>query len=154
MERGQSDKIMTGMIQFITQQGKERCEQIERQTNDEFTALSQKKLLDKSNELTEQMVKDIAKAEVSAKIAQSKRMNQARIKRMEEIHKLVKSLLGAAGDRMAQQMSEDSTAYSALLKDLLVQGLIKMIEPKVTLRCRASDVSILDSVVDDAIQTY
>ena len=73
---------------------------------------------------------------------------------MEEIHKLVKSLLGAAGDRMAQQMSEDSTAYSALLKDLLVQGLIKMIEPKVTLRCRASDVSILDSVVDDAIQTY
>lgn len=42
---------MQGMIQFIEQQGKERVEQIQRQTNDEFTALSQKKLLDKSEEL-------------------------------------------------------------------------------------------------------
>ena len=53
MNAPQSDRIMTGMIQFINQQGKERCEQIERQTNDEFTALSQKKLLDKSEELTD-----------------------------------------------------------------------------------------------------
>ena len=82
------------------------------------------------------MVKDVAKAEVTAKIAQSKKMNNARIKRMEEINNLVKSLLGSAGERMAQQMSQDQNAYSALLKDLLVQGLIKLIEPKVTLRCR------------------
>jgi len=48
------------------------------------------------------MTKDVAKAEVTAKIAQSKKMNTARIKRMEHTHKLVRSLLGAAGERMAQ----------------------------------------------------
>lgn len=116
--------------------------------------MSQKKLLEKSEELQDQMQKDVAKAEVTAKIAQSKKMNQARIKRMEEINNLVKSLLGAAGERMADQMAHDSNAYAALLKDLLVQGLIKLIEAKVTLRCRESDVSILQSVIDDAISEY
>jgi len=51
-------------------------------------------------------------------------------------------------------MSQDSTAYSDLLKNLLVQGLIKLIEAKVTLRCRQSDISILESVIDDAVSTY
>lgn len=154
MNQGQSQRIMQGMIQFIEQQGKERVEQIQRQTNDEFTALSQKKLLDKSEELQDQMLKDVQKAEVTAKIAQSKKMNTARIKRMEHTNNLVKSLLGAAGERMAQQMANDSDAYATLLKNLLVQGLIKLIEPKVTLRCRQSDVSILQSIISDAVSEY
>ena len=102
--------------------------------------MSQKKLLDKSEELKDQMTKDVANAEVKAKIAQSKKMNEARINRMRETNTLVESLEGEAGERMAERLSRDSSAYSTLLKNLLVQGLIKLIENKVTLRCRASDV--------------
>ena len=154
MNSQQSDRIMAGMIAFINTQGRERVEQIERQTNDEFTAMSQKKLLDKSEELKDQMLKDVANAEVKAKIAQSKKMNDARINRMRETNTLVESLQGAAGERMAERLSRDSNAYAALLKNLLVQGLIKLIENKVTLRCRASDVSILQSVIGDAVSEY
>jgi V-type H+-transporting ATPase subunit E len=154
MNNQQSDRIMAGMIAFINTQGRERVEQIERQTNDEFTAMSQKKLLDKSEELKDQMLKDVANAEVKAKIAQSKRMNEARINRMRETNTLVESLQGAAGERMAERLSRDSNAYATLLKNLLVQGLIKLIENKVTLRCRASDVSILQSVISDAVSEY
>ena len=89
------------------------------------------------------MLKDVANADVKAKIAQSKKMNEARINRMRETNTLVESLQGEAGKRMAERMSRDSNAYATLLKNLLVQGLIKLIENKVTLRCRASDVSIL-----------
>ena len=116
--------------------------------------MSQKKLLDKSEELKDQMLKDVANAEVKAKIAQSKKMNDARINRMRETNTLVESLQGAAGERMAERLSRDSNAYAELLKNLLVQGLIKLIENKVTLRCRASDVSILQSVISDAVSEY
>ena len=51
-------------------------------------------------------------------------------------------------------MSTNRTEYSALLKQLLIQGLIKLIEPKVTLRCRESDHSILAAVIDDAVSEY
>ena len=100
------------------------------------------------------MLKDVANAEVKAKIAQSKKMNEARINRMRETNTLVESLQGEAGKRMAERMSRDSNAYATLLKNLLVQGLIKLIENKVTLRCRASDVSILQSIIDDAVDQY
>jgi|EP00806_Schmidingerella_arcuata_P001652 V-type H+-transporting ATPase subunit E len=154
MNNPQSDRIMKSMIAFISTQGRERVDAIQRQTKEDFTSMSQKKLLEKSEELKDQMVKDVANAEVKAKIAQSKKMNEARINRMRETNKMVESLLGEAGERMAERMSRDSNAYSALLKDLLVQGLIRLIEGKVTLRCRASDVSILSSVIDDAVAQY
>lgn len=55
---------------------------------------------------------------------------------------------------MALRLSNNEAEYSNLLKNLLVQGLIKLIEPKVTLRCRQSDVSLLSSIIDDAVNEY
>ena len=55
---------------------------------------------------------------------------------------------------MAERLTNNSGEYSQLLKNLLIQGLIKLIEPKVTLRCRESDVGILSSIVDEAVQEY
>ena len=55
---------------------------------------------------------------------------------------------------MATRLVNDEAMYSELLKKLLVQGLIKLIEAKVTLRCRQSDVSILSGIIDDAVAEY
>ena len=55
---------------------------------------------------------------------------------------------------MAQRLANNNNEYADLLKNLLVQGLIKLIEPKVTLRCRQSDVETLSSVIDEAVSTY
>ena len=73
---------------------------------------------------------------------------------MKRTNELVESLQAQAGKQMAQRLAQDSSAYSDLLKNLLIQGLIKLIEPKITLRCRQSDVDILQSVIDDAISEY
>jgi len=37
---------------------------------------------------------------------------------------------------MAERLANNPQEYADLLKNLLVQGLIKLIEPKITLRCR------------------
>ena len=52
------------------------------------------------------------------------------------------------------KLKDDSDAYAQLLKDLLVQGLIKMIEPKIILKCRESDLDIINSIIDDARSEY
>ena len=44
--------------------------------------------------------------------------------------------------------------YRDLLKNLLVQGLIKLYEKEVKLRCRESDVEVLDSVIGEAVAEY
>ena len=62
---------------------------------------------------------------------------------MQKTNEMVESLRDAAYKAMQERMSSNRQEYSALLKQLLIQGLIKLIEPKVTLRCRESDHSIL-----------
>lgn len=40
--------------------------------------------------------------------------------------------------------------YKGLLKHLIVQSLIKMMEPEVTLKCVKGDVKIVNSVIEEA----
>lgn len=51
-------------------------------------------------------------------------------------------------------MKGNAAAYKTLLKDLLVQGLIKLMEGSVIIRCRQKDKSILESVQAEAIKEY
>lgn len=73
---------------------------------------------------------------------------------MAKTNEMVESLRGDACKAMQDRMASNRSEYSALLKSLLVQGLIKLIEPKVTLRCRESDHSLLEAVVEEAIAEY
>lgn len=51
-------------------------------------------------------------------------------------------------------MKKDKKAYKKLLEDLLVQGLIKMMEGNLFIRCRQSDASLIEEVKASAIQRY
>ena len=73
---------------------------------------------------------------------------------MQKTNEMVESLKNDTKKAMQERMSSNRTEYSALLKQLLVQGLIKLIEPKVALRCRESDHSLLAAVIDDAVSEY
>jgi len=51
-------------------------------------------------------------------------------------------------------MKGDANAYKTLMKDLMVQGLIKLMEGKVIIRCRQKDKAILEGVIGEAIKEY
>lgn len=99
-------------------------------------------------------MKDLQIAERDLKIQRSKTQNKERITRMKLTNELVESIQNAAGVQMAERLANNESEYSTLLHKLLVQGLIKLIEPKVTLRCRQSDVGLMSGVIDDAVAEY
>ena len=51
-------------------------------------------------------------------------------------------------------MSENPDQYATLLRELLVQGLIKMIEPRIMLKVRESDLDVIDQIIPEAIEEY
>ena len=114
----------------------------------EKTIEAEKKRLD------EQFTKDINIAEVNLKIERSAELNKTRISKMRRTNELVESLQLAAKKQLAEKIAEDNDAYAELLKNLLVQGLIKLIEPTVTLRVRESDKDLIEGLIDDAIAEY
>ena len=120
----------------------------------DFTVQSEKMIQAEKKRLRDQMLKDLQIAERDMKIARSKAANKARINRMKRTNELVESLQSAAGTQMAERLANNPQEYADLLKNLLVQGLIKLIEPKITLRCRQSDVNVLSGVINEAVLEY
>ena len=49
---------------------------------------------------------------------------------------------------------KDKGLYKELLKNLLVQGLIKLMEAEVTVQCRKSDVDLVKGQIEPAIKEY
>ncbi len=88
------------------------------------------------------------------KIERSAELNKARIKKMQKTAELVDSLQFDAKVKLHENLQKDPKSYKKLLTDLLVQGLIKMIEPVVTLKVRKSDLALIKEVIAGAVAQY
>lgn len=154
MNQMQSQKIMQGMIDFIKAHGTERVRDIESQTQTDYVVQKEKLIMSKRKQLFDQFEKDLNIAEINLKIQKSAEQNKARIERMQKINEMVSSLEKAAGQALHRRLSSNPAEYAELLKNLLIQGLIKLIEPRVVLRCRKGDVEALESVIEEAVSTY
>lgn len=149
-----SSAILDSMIKFIQAHGDERVNEIKRQAANDFTVGKEKTIEAEKKRLTEQFAKDLASAEINFKIEKSGQQNQQRIQRMRMINELVEGLQNDAKIKMHEKMTRDTAAYKTLLKQLLIQGLIRLIEADVTLRCRKSDVAHVEAIIDDSIKEY
>ena len=104
--------------------------------------------------LAAKLEKDLNTAEVNMKIQRSAELNKARIEKMRKTAELVDSLQADAKVKLNEKLTKDKSHYETLLKSLLVQGLIKMIEPQVVLKVRKSDLDLIKKLIDGAVKEY
>lgn len=110
--------------------------------------MEQKKIMDDNYKAS------LQNEEVKMRIEHSKKQNEMRISRMRKVNEYVEELRKQTKTQLRQKLKSDQKTYKALLEDLLVQGLIKMMEPKLFIRCRAADVSLIKEVEPTAIKKY
>lgn len=55
-----------------------------------------------------------------------------------------------------EQLAEVSShaRYSKLLEGLIAQGLLRLMEPKVTIQCRAQDAKLVQAAIAPAVALY
>ena len=154
MNANLSSDILNSMINFIKSHGDERVKEIMEQANQDFSIGKEKMCEAEKARLAEKLEKDLNIAEVNMKIKRSAELNTARIDKMRKTNELVESLQLEAKKQMAEKLKKDPKSYQELLKNLLVQGLIKLIEPKVILRVRKSDLKTINGLINDAVKIY
>ena len=81
-------------------------------------------------------------------------MNKQRMKKMKARNKYVEESFTESKKGLAQYFSENTDEYKNLLKSLICQGLIKMMEGEVHLSCRKSDEDLINEVLEDAMAMY
>ncbi|KAL2628719.1 hypothetical protein R1flu_013405 [Riccia fluitans] len=146
-------KQVQQMVHFIRQEAEEKANEIAVSAEEEFNieklqlVEAEKKKIRQEYERKEKLV------EVRKKIDYSTQLNASRLKVLQAQDDLVRNMKAAAEERLIS-VSHDHDNYRKLLRALIVQGLSRLREPSVQLRCRERDVRFVEDVLEEAKEEY
>lgn len=140
------------MVNFILQEAHEKANEIRIKTEHDFNIEKQMLVHNAKLAIAEEYKAKGRAREVEERIARSTAVGNSRVSKMKLRDDLLQQLIETAKASVAAVTS--TPAYPELLKKLIVQGLIKIEEAEVTIVCRAADVTLVQSVLKDAVVAY
>nr|CAG4641264.1 EOG090X0F8Y [Eulimnadia texana] len=138
-------KQIKQMMGFIEQEANEKVEEIDAKAEEEFN-------IEKGRLVQQQRLKIMEFYERKEKQS-SNLQNQARLKVLQNQQQLVQNLLAEARGHLSKA-AQDQKKYGTLVRDLVIQALFQLMEAQVTIRCRESDVPLVESVLPEAVSEY
>lgn len=142
----QVDKQIEQMITFIKQEAEDKAREIAMQAEEEFTREKQTLIEQEKEKIRKEYEKKEKQIEVERKIARSNDIKNCRLR-----------VLKARDDVVNQVRDECRSTLPAkpsrqILKNLIVQGGLKLRENELKVRCRDTDVAEVQSVIPEAQQ--
>lgn len=80
-------------------------------------------------------------------------INKSRTQKLIAKNKAILKLLNQTQLKLVEKI-KDKTYYSKILQDLIVEGLVKLMEPKVLVRCLSRDAPLIKQVLSACIEQY
>lgn len=142
------------MISFVQEEAKEKAREIESKTEHEYNLAKAKHLHQAKEKLTAEYEKKWKQLEVRKRISKSSAINQARMEIMTARNNCMNVLVEETKHQIIGQLKSNPAHYKELLKKLLIQGFVKMLESEITLLCRREDLAFVEEVVPEATASY
>jgi len=146
-------KQIKHMMAFIEQEANEKAEEIDAKAEEEFNIEKGRLVQQQRIKIMEYYERKEKQVELQKKIQQSNMLNAARLRVLKAREDHVASVLEDAKRRLAE-ITKDRAQYKVLIENLVVQGLLQLLEHNVLLRCRQADVDLLEEVLSSAIEKY
>ena len=142
------------MLKFLRKQGDDKMNGILRSADDECKRQKADYIEEERQRIIQDYKNRLAQDEIKLKIQRSATENVARITKMGTINSLIEKLYKDAKGKLVARQQSDTAAYRELLRNLIVQGLIKLMEVEVHIRCRKSDLKYVQEVYEEASEEY
>ncbi|KAJ8764824.1 hypothetical protein K2173_010289 [Erythroxylum novogranatense] len=146
-------KQIQQMVRFIRQEAEEKANEISVSAEEEFNIEKLQLVEAEKKKIRQEYERKEKQVDVRKKIEYSMQLNASRIKVLQAQDDVVNSMNDAAGKDLLN-LSRDHHMYKRLLKDLIVQSLLRLKEPAVLLRCRKEDHHLVESVLNSAKEEY
>eukprot|EP00931_Biecheleriopsis_adriatica_P032458 TRINITY_DN1893_c0_g3_i1.p2 TRINITY_DN1893_c0_g3~~TRINITY_DN1893_c0_g3_i1.p2 ORF type:complete len:258 (+),score=91.70 TRINITY_DN1893_c0_g3_i1:77-775(+) len=153
MDSKEAQKQIEQMRDFILSEAKEKAGDIQKKGEEEFTREVHKLIVEQKDKIRATYEQKSKKIETEYAIAKSMAVNKQRLEkikaRQEVMHKV-------ADDAKAELVKEMAKADSSkkFITQLLLQGLLMLLESEVVVRCRQSDVTLVQGCLKDASDQY
>ena len=147
------EKQLSNMISFIHAEAKEKAKEINVRAEEEFNIEKTSLVQEGKKRVNEEFEQKFKQIDVQRKITYSNQLNQCRLAVLKSRDQSIQNILLEAQGRLTA-LSSDQQAYKTLLKQLILQALMKLREDKVTVVCRAEDDELVTAAIPDAVNEY
>ncbi|KAJ1545283.1 V-ATPase V1 sector subunit E, partial [Nowakowskiella sp. JEL0078] len=142
---------MVGSVSFIKQEAQEKAREIK--ADEEFNIEKAKLVRQETLAIEAFYQKKTKQSEIQKKIAQSTILNKSRLKVLQARQQVLSSLFAEARQKITSA-SENEESYTILLRDLILQGLYKLMDSVVVIQGRKKDFGLLKTAIADATKIY
>jgi len=150
--KSEQQRQINQMMRFIEQEAQEKAEEIITKAHSENSATRNQQIRKRTEELKEKFDKLSDEVKIEKKIAKSRQLTAARIKTMQHRDEKMNAVKAAVTEQLASVSSNPE--YPNLIKSLLAEGLLRMMEKTVEVRCREVDRKVVESQLKAAVALY
>eukprot|EP00455_Lapot_gusevi_P033477 TRINITY_DN3661_c0_g2_i1.p1 TRINITY_DN3661_c0_g2~~TRINITY_DN3661_c0_g2_i1.p1 ORF type:complete len:277 (+),score=122.08 TRINITY_DN3661_c0_g2_i1:101-832(+) len=152
MNDAEARRQIEQMVEFIRQEAKEKEEEIQVKTEEEYNYQKLNMIVASKVKIREEYKKKEEALQIKKRIDRSVEVNQARLQKMRIRDDIVLNCKDLAAQRLAGASTH--ARYSELIKALIVQGLLRLQEPQVSIQCRQQDKALVQSLLAGAVAQY
>jgi V-type H+-transporting ATPase subunit E len=146
-------KQIKHMMAFIEQEANEKAEEIDAKAEEEFNIEKGRLVQQQRLKIMEFFEKKEKQVELQKKIQSSNMLNQARLQVLKTREDHIKNVLDDARRKLGA-VTQNTQQYQDVLKNLIAQALFQLLESKVSIRCRQSDLSLVKAAMEAAMKDY
>lgn len=92
--------------------------------------------------------------EIKTRTAKSNYILESRTDCQNDRHAKTREITAAVESRIKQQFQNNKAAYKKFLKDVILEGLIRLLEQAVYIRCRQEDISIIKDLIPEIKEEF
>ncbi|KAL4509219.1 hypothetical protein ABPG72_018150 [Tetrahymena utriculariae] len=120
----------------------------ENQAKEAYEQEFNKQIETEKTRITERMSSDRSKFIQEKKIEKSRLINEMRLSKMSKRYGFLENLKGDIRKELQNRLCNKED-QKKLLKNLILQAMIKLMEPETTLRCLRNDVAVIEGLIKE-----
>ncbi|KAK6053627.1 ATP synthase, subunit E [Cooperia oncophora] len=143
-------KQLRHMMAFIEQEANEKAEEIDAKAEEEFNIEKGRLVQQQRQKIMEFYEKKEKQVELQRKIQSSNSLNEGRLLCLRAREDHIRNVLDEARVNLSK-ISNDQARYPGILKGLIMQALLQMLEKEVLLRCRERDLGLVEKLIPECL---
>lgn len=153
MDESEAQRQIKQMVNFILNEAKDKAEEIEAKALEDFNIEKLKLVQQMKEKIRQDMARKTKALETQRSIARSKAVNESRLAKMVKRNEYLNQVKDEIGNTLGAIMQNKQEA-TRIYTGLLIEGAMQLIEEDLEVRCRKSDVPLVEACYQAASQKY
>ena len=148
--QNQEQTNTNNIIHYIEEETRKKVDNIIKEADKEAELEKALVIKPEKQKIAKKIEKELEEYKTKMKIAQSQKMNKLRLEKLKTKIDCVNVVFEEAKIQLSNKIKKNPEEYKKILKDLLIQGFIRLLDDKINVLCKKEDLELVEGLLDEA----